>query len=30
MTWFKRDPEITWFHPDETEAIFTHLSQQIM
>ena len=30
MTWFKRDPEITWFHPDETEAIFTHLSQQII
>lgn len=21
MTWFKRDPEIRWFHPDETEAI---------
>ena len=30
MTWFKRDPEITWFHPDENEAIFTHLSQQII
>ena len=30
MTWFKRDPEITWFHPDETEAIFAHLSQQII
>lgn len=22
MTWFKRDPDIHWFHPDEEEAIF--------
>jgi tRNA dimethylallyltransferase len=21
MTWFKRDPEIRWFHPDEGEAV---------
>ncbi len=29
MTWFKRDPEITWFHPDETEALFAHLDQRL-
>jgi tRNA dimethylallyltransferase len=22
MTWFKRDTDIRWFHPDEAEAIF--------
>ena len=21
MTWFKRDAEIHWFHPDEEEAV---------
>lgn len=21
MTWFKRDPEINWFHPDDTKSI---------
>lgn len=21
LTWFKKDPEVTWFHPDETEKI---------
>ena len=26
MTWFKRDTEIRWFHPDEAEAIFCHIS----
>lgn len=26
MTWFKRDPEITWFHPDNEEAIMKYLS----
>lgn len=30
MTWFKRDPEIHWFHPDQEETILatirTHLS----
>lgn len=29
MTWFKRDPEITWFHPDQKEAILHYLSTQI-
>lgn len=25
MTWFKRDPEITWFHPDQHEEIISYL-----
>jgi hypothetical protein len=25
MTWFKRDTDIRWFHPDEAEAIFRFL-----
>lgn len=25
MTWFKRDEEISWFHPEQTEAIFTYI-----
>ena len=25
MTWFKRDEEITWFHPDQHEEIFQHI-----
>jgi len=25
MTWFKRDTEITWFHPDDETAILTYL-----
>lgn len=29
MTWFKRDEEIRWFHPDEESAILQHLSQQL-
>ncbi|MDH6312197.1 tRNA dimethylallyltransferase [Parabacteroides sp. PFB2-10] len=27
MTWFKRDPEITWFHPDDEAAIEAFLNQ---
>ena len=27
MTWFKHDPEIHWFHPEEEEAIFQFLTQ---
>ena len=27
MTWFRRDEEIHWFHPDEMGAIFTHLNE---
>lgn len=29
MTWFKRDEEIRWFHPDEESAILQYLSQQL-
>ena len=25
MTWFRRDPEIRWFAPDEDELIIRHL-----
>lgn len=25
MTWFKRDNDITWFHPDEEEMILQHI-----
>lgn len=28
LTWFKRDPEICWFHPDEQEKILTHIMSQ--
>lgn len=26
MTWFRRDPEIHWFHPDQEDAIMNDLS----
>lgn len=29
MTWFKRDEEIRWFHPNEESAILQYLSQQL-
>lgn len=29
MTWFKRDPEITWFHPDREEQILHHIHKQL-
>lgn len=29
MTWFKHDPEIHWFHPDEEAAIFQFLAQAL-
>ncbi len=25
MTWFKKDNEITWFHPEDKKAIYNHL-----
>lgn len=28
MTWFKRDPEIKWFRPDEEEAILRYVHSQ--
>ena len=29
MTWFKRDPEITWFHPAQAEEIMKFLEKRI-
>ena len=29
MTWFRRDPRITWFHPDQERKIFSFLEDQI-
>ena len=29
MTWFKRDPEITWFHPDQEQGILAFIRQQL-
>lgn len=29
MTWFKRDSDITWFHPDEPDMVFAFLDQKL-
>lgn len=29
LTWFKRDPEVKWFHPDNMDEIINYISQQI-
>jgi tRNA dimethylallyltransferase len=29
MTWFKRDADIRWFHPEEQEAILRYLREQM-
>lgn len=29
MTWFKRDEEIRWFHPNHEEEILTYIKQEI-
>lgn len=29
MTWFKRDPEIAWFHPDAKEEIMAYLDAHL-
>lgn len=29
MTWFKRDKDITWFHPDQEEEIIAFIRQRI-
>ena len=29
MTWFKRDKDITWFHPDQKDEIFQYIDQRI-
>ena len=28
LTWFRRDPEIRWFSPFETEAVLAWIEQQ--
>jgi tRNA dimethylallyltransferase len=28
MTWFKRDNEIRWFHPDNKEDIINHIKER--
>jgi tRNA dimethylallyltransferase len=30
MTWFKRDPDITWFHPDDEAAILKHIEAEFI
>lgn len=27
LTWYKKDPQIRWFHPDEKEQIISYISQ---
>ena len=27
LTWFKRDPQVRWFHPDQKEEILKYISQ---
>lgn len=29
LTWFQRDPDIVWFHPDQKEAILQHLNLRL-
>lgn len=29
MTWFKRDPDIRWFHPEEENEILTYIHSEI-
>ena len=29
MTWFKRDTDITWFHPNQQEEIMEHIKKQL-
>ena len=29
MTWYRRDEDIVWFHPDETEKIIAHIEKTI-
>ena len=29
MTWFKRDPSVHWFHPNDREALFRYVDEQI-
>lgn len=29
LTWYKKDPDITWFNPDDTEKIIQHIDRHI-
>jgi len=29
MTWFKKDPEITWFHPKQKAMVLRHIEHRI-
>lgn len=29
LTWFKRDTDITWFHPDQEETVLQHIEEQL-
>ena len=29
MTWFKRDEEIQWFHPEQETEILDHINTKI-
>ncbi len=29
MTWFKRDPEIQWFHPEDSAGILTYILEKV-
>ena len=29
VTWYRKDEEITWFHPSETDKIITHIENSI-
>lgn len=29
LTWFKKDPEFTWFHPDEYEKIVNYIQEKM-
>ena len=28
LTWYKKDPLVTWFSPDDKQQILTHITQQ--
>jgi tRNA dimethylallyltransferase len=29
LTWFKKDPDYTWFHPDQFDEILSHIYSKI-
>ncbi|MBR1548997.1 MAG: tRNA (adenosine(37)-N6)-dimethylallyltransferase MiaA [Prevotella sp.] len=29
LTWFKRDPQVSWFHPDNKDEILKHISNSL-